>query len=101
MMRRHYPDTEPRQRVMGWGRSLSGSEWIGVDFDDDLTRAVFEALLDGCSGATLCEQLKAEFDPDKVDAQAEAIDRYAGRMQQPSVPTSRETALTPLFRSSA
>jgi hypothetical protein len=93
MVHRHYPDEEPRRRVIDWVRSLSGSDRIGVELDDDLTRAVFEALLDGCSGATLCQRLKAEFDPEEVDAQAETIERYAGRM--------RQTALAPLFRCSS
>jgi hypothetical protein len=93
LVRRHYPDIEPRRRIIDWVRSLSGTERIGVAFDDDLNGVLFEALLDGYSGADLLERLKAEFDPDEVDAQAGALDRYARRMQ--------ETALAPLFRCSS
>jgi hypothetical protein len=64
-----------------------------VDFEDDLNGVLFEALLDGYSGADLLERLKTDFDPEEVDAQADALDRYARRMQ--------ETGLAPLFRCSS
>ncbi len=75
--------------MLGWARSLSGVDAIGVNLADPLNWQLFEALLDGCSGDTLLARLREAFDPDEVGAAAPRLLRHAARI--------RETALLPLF----
>jgi hypothetical protein len=90
MVERRYPGAPPRDRVEGWTRALSGVDAIGVDLGDALTRHLFGALLDGCSGEETHARLSEVFPPTDVAAQTDAIARHGERI--------RRTALAPLFR---
>jgi hypothetical protein len=89
MVGQRYPGAPPRARVEAWVRALSGVDAIGVDLDDELTRHLFGALLDGCSPDETRARLSEVFAPTDVAAQADAIARHRERI--------RRTALAPLF----
>jgi len=90
MIRRRYPDDDPRARVLAWTRALSGVDRIGIDLDDELNGHLLEGLLDGCSNAQIVDRLREEYDDEQLDAQAEQLARCIARM--------RRTMLAPLFR---
>jgi hypothetical protein len=93
LVRRRYPDDDPRARVAAWAEALGGVDRIGVDLGDDLNRRLFHALLDGGSPREILDRLSGEFDPAQVEAQAEVIARHCERI--------KKTALAPLFRAGA
>ena len=90
LVRRRYPDDDPRARVLAWARALSGVDTIGIDLEDELHRHLFEALLDGCSEAKIFDRLREVYGDGQVEAQAEVLGRTVARM--------RRTVLMPLFR---
>jgi hypothetical protein len=92
-VKRHVPGEEPRERVLRWVYSLSGVDRIGVDFDDECNRLLFEALLDGLPPDDVLARLATEYGAEEVAAQAGAIRRQCERM--------RQTALAPLLRGGA
>jgi hypothetical protein len=85
-----FPDDDPLDRLETLASSFSGTDRIGVDFDDELTRRLFRALLESDSPAGVRRKLSLTYDAAQVKAQAKAIDRHAERI--------RGTALAPLFR---
>jgi hypothetical protein len=90
LVRRRYPDADPRQRVRAWLDALSGVERIGLDLGDDLSRHVVHSLLDGRSTDGALEALKEVFEPAQIEAERDRLVRHVDR--------ARATALAPLFR---
>lgn len=90
LVSRRYPGADPRARVRGWAARLSGVDRIGVDLEDPVNRALFEAMLDGCAPADTLGRLAAEFDAASVAAQADQVMEHRRALER--------TVLGPLFR---
>src|SRR6185369_7569330 len=82
LVRRRYPEDDPRERVLVWARALSGVDRIGVDIDDDLNHHLLHALLDGCKEEAVLSRLRDEFEPEDVDAQIPALQRHCERLRR-------------------
>src|SRR6185436_6865436 len=80
LVEQRYPGGSPRERVAAWIQALSGIDQIGVNFDDQPTRHIVLALLDGCSTDGMLERLAQVFEPGEVKAHAEGLHRHAGRI---------------------
>ncbi len=85
-----FPGEDPIERAEALAVGLSGTDRIGVDFDDALTRALVHAMLHAGTPDEVRGELAKVYDPAEVHAQAGAIDRHAARI--------RRTVLAPLFR---
>ena len=85
-----FPEDDPLERALALAEALSGTDRIGVDLGDPLTRALVAAMLRADTPAEVRAELAEVFEPAEVEAQADAIDLHAERI--------RGTVLAPLFR---
>ncbi|MEM9487972.1 MAG: hypothetical protein AAGC55_02445 [Myxococcota bacterium] len=75
------PERDPRDTVMDWVAALSGTELVGIDFDE-LNTAIFRYLLDGVSPDEIPARLAESCHPDDIARQRQDLDRHIDRIQR-------------------
>jgi hypothetical protein len=87
LIRKRFPDVEPREKVLDWVYDLSQTRVVGakqenalgIESFDDLDLSIFEHLLDGKSVAESVECLRGEYPAEKL---AEIGDGLSARGQR-------------------
>lgn len=93
MVRERVPERAPRETVLRWLESLSGTSRLGVELDGPLERVLVEALLDGLDQGATLRKLHERFEASSVEEARPALEEHVARL--------RRTLLAPLFEGSA
>ena len=74
------PGRDPRDTVMEWVSALSGTDLVGIEFNE-LNTAIFRHLLDGVSPDDIPARLAESYDPDDIESQRSGLARHIDRIR--------------------